>query len=67
VFGEVTEGLDIALGLETGTKVTDVIVSTDVTKLFKQQAVNVTKWNTVLDNKFLNLRDVNVTDEVKTR
>ena len=58
VFGEVTEGLEIALNLNIGTLIKDIDVTSDTTQLFKFQEKNVTQWNKTLDEKFRDLRPI---------
>jgi peptidylprolyl isomerase len=56
VFGEVTKGLDIALKLNTGTKITDVSISSDTSQVYKVYKDRIKEWNAILDRNFFNLR-----------
>lgn len=55
VFGEVTEGLEIAINLRQGTKINSVTITSEASVLLKQNKGLVKAWNIILDEKFENL------------
>ncbi|MDB9742031.1 peptidylprolyl isomerase [Akkermansiaceae bacterium] len=55
VFGEVTEGLDLALKMNQGTLIKKIEITSDASELLKLEAENVKMWNKVLDANFPDL------------
>lgn len=58
VFGEVTEGVEIAKKITRGTKITSIEIHDSTDKLFKAQKKNIDEWNAVLDKRFYDLNKV---------
>ena len=58
VFGEVTEGLELAKTMKINTEITDIEILGNTGKLFELYKDQIANWNKVLDSKFLNLRPV---------
>ena len=55
VFGEVTEGLEIATTLKEGTKIKSVVITSDASNLLKTHQGLIKTWNMILDQSFKDL------------
>jgi len=56
IFGEVTNGMDTVLRIETNDTMESITISGDTQKLLESHKIQLTEWNAILNELFPNLK-----------